>query len=83
MGLSQGEKGKMNFPLRLRGNLEGFRRRSEGVIRDKTHRAFGKGYFKEEFREGTCYGLVHPKLWTNSNTRPTQKHKHSPTNKSK
>jgi hypothetical protein len=26
---------------------------------------------------------VHPKLWTNSNTRPTQKHKHSPTNKSK
>jgi hypothetical protein len=38
---------------------------------------------QKEFERGTCYGLVHPKLWTNSNTRPTQKHKHTPTNKSK
>jgi hypothetical protein len=37
----------------------------------------------EGLREVTCYRLVHSKLQTNSNTRPTQKHKHSPTNKSK
>jgi hypothetical protein len=73
----------------LEWNKKGFEMNFKGDLRGKNpERNLGKAQMEIELiskgiREGTCYRLVHSKLQTNSNTRPTQKHKHSPKNKSK